>query len=343
MTLTKTAWIALPSITVTLLLGGQHAARGQADTPLIAFGRLVSNNPREIHVMNVGGTEQRMLTTGRNFTWSPDGSAIAFERGVAGDFGLYVINRDGSGLRRLVQARLCDGRPSWSPDGSRIAFSAPYKGNCAIYVVHADGARLARLTAPPKGVSEDVEPAWSPDGAQIAFSRLGDVYSIFAMNADGKSLRRLTRRIDSWLPIWSPDSQQIAFQGASGFLSKPDVFVVNRDGSGLRNVTRTPSPADREPRWSADGRTIVFQSFTGGRGKTEVHLISADGTKHVNLTRSPSFDGEPSWTPEGRIVFTSNRDGNRDIYVMDATGAGKTNLTNTPGGRTEHAAWSPTR
>ena len=122
-----------------------------------------------------------------------------------------------------------------------------------------------------------------------------------------------------------------------------DIFVVNPDGTNLTNLTQTKSPNDSTPRFSPDGRTIVFESHTGGPGQREIHLVNAGGRRHVNLTRSTAQDREPAWTQDGRILFVSNRDGNRDVYVMTATGAGVINLTNTPIGSGYNAqpAWSP--
>ncbi len=347
------------AIALLMLLAAQGSASAQQGSsgrtaqpiaPLIAFER-TADRVTQIYVMNVDGTGQRSLAPGRSAAWSPDGSMIAFVRGSGQGIGdLLVINRDGTELRRIVSTLVWVGyAPTWSPDGRQIAFSGQYKRyGAAIYTVNADGSGLARLTAPRPKI-EDLAPAWSPDGTQIVFERdnYGDVrgFPLIVMNPDGTGQRVVTPKttLDALVPAWSPDGLRITFAAGQGVVNG-DIFVMNRDGSAQENLTRTKSPDDDVPLFSPDGRTIVFSSFTGGPGKREIHLINVAGTRHLNLTRNRAADLEPAWTSDGRILFVSSRDGNGDIYVMTAAGAGVTNLTNTPTelGFNRRPKWSPT-
>jgi Tol biopolymer transport system component len=319
--------------------------------PLIAFDRAEPEKPREIWVMNADGSGQRALASGTAFSWSPDGSAIAFLALGNGVLDLRVVKRDGSGLRTLVSG-VEYASPTWSPDSNQLAFSSTDLARrsstaTAIYVVNADGTGLARLTSPRQNV-EDIEPAWSPDGTQIAFERDNFAddrfrFSVIVMNADGTSQRVLTpKSIAAYTPTWSRDSHKISFEGGTGVMHG-EIYVMNRDGSNMTNLTRTAVPDDDLPQFSPDGKQLVFESYTNGRGKSEIHRIDANGTRHLNLTRDRGRDVFPSWTSDGRILFASSRDGNHDIYVMRPAGGRPTNLTNTAtgSGHNTSPAWSP--
>jgi Tol biopolymer transport system component len=125
--------------------------------------------------------------------WSPDGRKLAFVRPNAslGD-PIYVVNADGSGLRRLTQSPALDADPAWSPDGHKLAFVRKGDDNSEIYVMNADGSGQRNLTRNP---AFDADPAWSPDGRKLAFvSNRDGNYGVHVMNADGSGQRRLAQR-----------------------------------------------------------------------------------------------------------------------------------------------------
>ena len=70
--------------------------------------------------------------------------------------------------------------------------------------------------------------------------------------------------------------------------------------------------------------------------------MNADGSGERRLTPAGARNRAPSWSPDGRkIAFVSTRDGNQEIYVMNADGSGQQNLTRTRGPRETSVAWSP--
>lgn len=351
------------------------AATWSPDGRRIAFvtyccrGRVV-----EVNVMNADGGGQRKLSGDWGFetglwppAWSPDGRRIAFVRGRGAhkygnaerDSDIYLANADGSGRRRLTQSPQRDGDPVWSPDGRRLAFvrvrygvGDRLLGFGDIYLVNADGSGLRRLVraisplvrmpgGPTWGFSAN--PAWSPDGRRIAFvSNRDGSDDIFVVNADGSGLRNLTRsRGNDHNPVWSPDGREIAFQGrrarpseleravCRGHCDREEIYAVNADGSGLRRLTRnwkTDSPSG----WSPDGRKILFLRA----GHPDVWVMNADGSGQRKLTPSVTYPlaihQSAAWSPNGRkILFISNRgDGKRlEVYVMNADGSEKRKLT----------------
>ena len=153
------------------------------------------------------------------------------------------------------------------------------------------------------------------------------------MNANGSGQRNLTSKLAAGQgfgarlasdPVWSPDGRKIAFVR----LSKPlGVYVVNADGSGVRNLTPKPmGAAYARPAWSPDGRKIAFASERDGN--SEIYLMNANGSGQRNLTLDPAYDGDPGWSPDGKkITFVSNRDGRYEVYVMNGDGSEQRRLT----------------
>jgi TolB protein len=136
----------------------------------------------------------------RNPAWSPDSKTIAFQCKMDfGDLEICLINRDGSGFRRLTTTRDVDDSPAWSPDGSTIAFITipldPWDGASAatIAVMTPSGTDVVLLTS-------GFDPAWSPDGSKLVFARSD---GLFTISPDGSGLKRITtgrHRAPTWRP-----------------------------------------------------------------------------------------------------------------------------------------------
>jgi Tol biopolymer transport system component len=244
----------------------------------------------EIYVMNADGSGRRNLTrtpsSDLDPVWSPDGRAIAFVQkkcvpsrpcATAYETYLYVVNADGSGLRRLTTHPAHLFNPSWSADGKTIRYGRS--------LVYADGSGHREL---PRNVP--LAGAWSPDGQRIAVVRVAHSpadernptkLGLFVMNADGSDARRVARYASWGDPAWSPDGRRIAFRigpRTFGRDGNSDLFVVNADGSGLRRLTRGAANL-RWFAWSPDGRTIAF--LRNG----EVYIVKADGSGERRLTQ----------------------------------------------------------
>lgn len=134
---------------------------------------------------------------------SPDGRRLAFARQEAGNWDIYVMNADGSGLTRLTTHAAADRYPTWSPGGARLAFQTDRDGNSELYVLAVAGppGNETNLTRSP---GDEREPAWSPDGTLIAFARDYSVYVIAGDTPASATPLRLFDTGPSPQPAWRP-------------------------------------------------------------------------------------------------------------------------------------------
>lgn len=242
------------------------------------------------------------------FSWSPDGSAIAYSSFQGGsDYDIYTAAADGTGRKAIVATPISDVEPGWSSTSDSIAFvSHPVRdhdpGDADIYVVRSDGSGLTRLTGSPGWESG---PVWSPDGTKIAYlSEEGDESEIFVMNADGSGQVAVTDAPTNDVadPVWSPDGTKIAFGVFSS--TSWDVFVVNADGTGQMAVADTPDD-ETGAEWSPDGSLIAYSAAESAEscrcdnaGSFDIYVVRPDGTEVRRLTTdAQEIGGDLSWQP----------------------------------------------
>jgi Tol biopolymer transport system component len=268
--------------------------------------------------------------------------------GADADHDIYTINPDGTGVKRLTRDSYLNRAPRWSPDGTRIAFTGN-RGDyfSHLYVMRADGRRQTRLSHEGNGAGSHV---WSPDGTRLAFVGYGALNSpsMIIVNADGSEAFRLP---GGRSPVWSPDGRWIAFE--SDRTGHFEVYLMNPDGSGVRQLTDTPASGGAwavNPVWSPDGKHLAAEVYLGnGRGNNyEIVGFALDSAALKYLTSDSADDRQPEWSPDGsRIAFLRGRDSNgldpatSQLWVMNADGSGAIRLTtgNCDGGL--GFSWSP--
>jgi TolB protein len=171
--------------------------------------------------------------------WSPHTPRIVFTRYLA-EPNVYLVNADGTGLKRLGGYGGDVGAPLWSPDGQTIAID----GFDGIYTVNADGSHWKVV------LSEQQGPAllsWSPDGSHLLSGRhpgYGNAASshteVWEMKSDGTGRRRLYRSaccIGRFTgPIWSPDGRYIAFGHTDFHSGATALYVMDKDGHHVHRV-----------------------------------------------------------------------------------------------------------
>ena len=168
---------------------------------------------------------------------------------------------------------------------------------------------------------------------RIVFSsnRDGD-WDIYSMYVNGNNLVQLTDHPGSdEYPACSPDGRRIAF--ISERHGPLELYVMGSDGNNVIRLTNSDSPEGR-PSWSPDGTKIAFSSSC--EINCDIFTVDADGDNLTRLAQHEMDDVRPSWSPDGsKIAFVSARGGlvfsPRHIFVMNADGKGRRNLTEDTG------------
>lgn len=221
-----------------------------------------------------------------------------------------------------------------------VAQTAPSTNDYKLFSIDPDGSDETQLTLNTRG---DDTPAWSPDGLRIAFRRdlPNDVISgyIHVMSADGSGVTQLTSDIPGAGPAWSGDGTRIAFNAHLD--SGSQIYLMNADGSAPGPF---PLAHGLGPAWSPDSEEILYISNAHAFGFTNEiwsHRVTDEPVDPVRLTNNTYEDAGPNWSPDdSKIAFTTNRDGNYEIYVMNRDGSDQTRITDHPASD-YHPVWSP--
>ena len=206
--------------------------------------------------------------------FSPDGRLIAFTSLVECGYrcyedGVYLVRRDGSGLRLLAENAA---EPSWAPDSRRLVYGGArgtYGGSSGIYVIDVESNRRT-LVARGSSRAAVATPLWAPRGERIAYTANIRGYGVACfVNADGSRRRCTGGHSLTWL-LWSHDGKWVAFRQATprrlGFVD-PNARRVHY----LGNHGRFAHPVA----WSPKSRRLAFRVEFPHYGSVRVLRIAA--------------------------------------------------------------------
>ena len=235
---------------------------------------------------------------------------ILFMSDRDGDWELYTVNGDGTGLNQITNNEVDDWSGVYSPDGKQIAFDAKH-GTAPgdIFVVDSDGKNLKNLTS---SFSEDAFATWSPDGTQIVFERkINDTYRLHIMNSDGSKIRLLSEvNTGGWsIPAWSPTGSKIAFAGRMD--GDTEIYILDMEDDSITQITENTA-GDTWPSWSPDGKKIAF--LNNSDGDINIFTMNPDGSERTQITEDELVESEPAWSSDGEYIsFTRHANGTNSL------------------------------
>jgi hypothetical protein len=276
----------------------------------VAYEESPAVSPFDVYVVRSDGTGlKRLAANARGPAWSPDGSKIAYTS-LSARGGVWVMNADGSGKRRVTPAPGGADWVAWSPDGKRILFSSTAFGGAAalggadtLVVVDSDGSGLKSVFADiSRGSGVTGYPlAWTPDGRIFFGRRSGSLGEICSLDRDGRGLTVVTAtqvppsfslsRDGKWLAIWDGDSDRLVRMAASG--RGMAVVLVEEVSQYFGHAAAVLSS------WSPhSGQLVLGNDSRGWLGAGSVlHVAKTDGSEVWEVPNTE--DGyDPAWRPE---------------------------------------------
>jgi Tol biopolymer transport system component len=290
---------------------------------------------------------------------APLTGTIAFSSNRDGAFEIFVTKPDGTGVKKLTEPPENKTMPFFSPDGRKIAYLSireekeeGRKGTLrgmmkheasTLWIMNADGSGKQKLLEDSKGFTltrSETRLLFASDGSILInatiFKEDPPTVTLKVNSANGQH-ETLVKDVKD--VAMAPSGSPLAFV-ADAEKGNPfeALFVMNRDGSGRENITPgqagTLLPA--VPIWSPRGNRIAFANVDNLRHvQRDVWVVNPDGKEGKAVTDSRKYDamapplhGYPCWSPDGsRIVFVSDREKNKEIYIMDSDGKNQVNIT----------------
>ncbi len=248
-----------------------------------------------------------------------------------GDYNqLCTINADGTGYQQLTDTEAHNYYPVYSPNGAAIAYSSNQNGGAFdLFLFTFADSQLVRLT---NFIGNVVSPSFSPDGKRILFAnRAGEgPTSLWTVDITGENPDLLYAGPNTIVGAdWSPDGNTIAFAMAVDQPNAYEIFLMNSDGTNVRQLTRGLPGIGGSLDWSPDGKYLLISA--GPAGDKNIFLVDVAAETAAQLTNGGN-NAASSFSPDGKwIAFNSLRNNDQaDIFIMQSDGSNLHQVTDNP-------------
>jgi Tol biopolymer transport system component len=265
-------------------------------------------------------------------SWNPDGTRIAFQTSENNAYHVYTMAADGSDRQPVTQGGNDDRHPTWSPDGKQLAVDTGTELKREIALIDLASGKRTMVTQLGGFASF---PSWSPDGTRLSFFNYQNgQLDLWTVNTDGTRALQMTQVLASenksqctfacHMAAWSPDGTRLAY--ADG--DQKNVYTMRSDDGTDQQKASADDPTGRShfPEWLPDGRlAYVTEHINPGQSWTDIWAIApGSGQPPTPLVQDIQVQGPFEISPDGqKLLFSSPRNGNFDIYVATLDAAGK--------------------
>jgi Tol biopolymer transport system component len=309
-------------------------------------------DPFHIYVRTVATDTPRALTSGEGNdvspAFSPDGNRIAFLRLEDGQARYMVVNVTGGGERKVVEfpAAGDETQPppavAWAGDGQSLVVVDTAQSPASIATVAIDSGAVTRITKPGEGGEGDHSPAVAPDGSTLAFVRNAgnDGADIYLCDLRGGGARRLTFDDKPVRGIaWTRDGDDLVYS-SNRFGGGPRLWRIPVRG-GSPQLLAIAGKQAQYPAVAAAGNHLAYSDSPSVSAIWRATMQTDGEPQERAILRSNGRESWPAYSPDGRkIADVSDQTGNDEIWLSDADGANREQLTKLNGPRLAGIAWS---
>lgn len=263
------------------------------------------------------------------------GGGLYFTSDQDGNFDIYQTSSDSGEAINITETAEDEYDAILSPDRQWMVFRVGREGSSSIDVLKLDSGDTPERFTISKGSGKFFSPVWGSKSKRVAF--VGDVSGkgakVYIADVPDSSPARLSDIEVTEVGDWSSSGEDVVFSSEDG--SRLGIHQRNPDGVNQRQMT---CGKDYNAVWSPNSRQLAFISEREGNpdiyvmerdAEDELCPNSKDSRKEIiRLTETDEAESDISWSPDGKqILYVSERDGNKEIYVMESSGSKQSRLT----------------